>query len=235
MSLSDLSPADISALSGNNRNDGFGGDGLYGIIVLFLLMGMMGNGFGGWGGGNQAVNADLQRGFDQSALTGAINGVQSTLNTFPTQLCSGFSGVNQTVSNGFATAEVADNARQMANMQQGFAMQTTIGNQLDGIQQQLSSCCCENRLALANLNSTILAENCADRQALSDGIRDVLASVNKQTETILTQMCNDKIDNKNEQILALQNQLNMANLQASQVAQTAQIEAFITANKTAAA
>ena len=36
-------------------------------------------------------------------------------------------------------------------------------------------------------------------------------------------MCQDKIDAKNEKILELQNQLNMANLAASQTAQTAQI------------
>ena len=234
MSVSDLSPADIAALSGS-KNDGFGGDGLYGIIVLFLLMGMMGNGFGGWGGGNPAINADLQRGFDQSAVTGAINGVQSSLNNIPTQLCGGFSGVTQAVNNGFATAEVADSARQMANMQQTWASQQSLENRLDTIAQNQQSCCCENRLALANLQSTILAENCADRQALSDGVRDILAATQAQTQAILTQMCNDKLDTKNEQILALQNQLNMANLQASQVAQTAQIEAFITANKTAAA
>lgn len=216
-------------------NYGFGGDGLYGIIVLFILMGMMGNGFGGWGNGgsgNGFVNAEVQRGFDQSAVIGAINGVQSSVNSIPNQLCNGFAGVNQTVSTGFATAEVADNARQMANLQQGFAMQTALGGQLDGIQQQLASCCCENRLALANLNSTILAENCADRQALSDGIRDVLAATSEQTNTILTQMCNDKIDSKNEQILALQNQLNMATLAASQAAQTAQLEEYIASRTT---
>ena len=233
MSATELSPADIAALAGS-KNDGFGSDGLYGIIVLFLLMGMMNNG-GGGGGGGQAVNADLQRGFDQSALTGSINGVQSSVNGISGQLCSGFAGVNQTVSNGFATSEIADNARQMANMQQVWASQQSLENRLDAISQNQQSCCCENRLALANLQSTILAENCADRQALSDGVRDILASVNKQTETILTQMCNDKIDQKNEQIVSLQNQLNMANLAASQVAQTAQIEAFIAANKTTTA
>jgi hypothetical protein len=36
-------------------------------------------------------------------------------------------------------------------------------------------------------------------------------------------MCQDKIDAKNEQIAALQNQLTMANLAASQNAQTAKI------------
>ena len=220
-----MTPADVVALTGNR--DGFGGDGLYGIIVLFLLMGMMNGGGWGNGGGNGFVNAEVQRGFDQSAVIGAINGVQGSVNAIPNQLCNGFGGVTQAVNTGFATAEVADNARQMANMQQLWTSQQSLENRLDTIAQNQQSCCCENRLALANLNSTILAENCADRQALSDGVRDILASVNKQTETIITQMCNDKIDAKNEQIVALQNQLNMANLAASQVAQTAQLEEYI--------
>ena len=41
-------------------------------------------------------------------------------------------------------------------------------------------------------------------------------------------MCQDKIDAKNEQILNLQNSLNMANLNASQIAQTQQIIAALT-------
>lgn len=205
-------------------NNGFGGDGLYGIIVLFILMGMMNNGgFGGWGnggGGNGFVNAEVQRGFDQSALTGAINGVQASVNGISPQLCSGFAGVNQTISSGFAGAEIAENARQMANMQQTWNSQQSLENRLDTIAQNQQNCCCENRLAMANLTSTILAENCADRQALSDGVRDILAATQAQTQTVLTQMCNDKIDEKNERIIDLQNKLNMAELRESQNLQT---------------
>ncbi len=36
-------------------------------------------------------------------------------------------------------------------------------------------------------------------------------------------MCNDKIDAKNEKIVELQNQINIANLRASQIEQTAQL------------
>ena len=225
MSLSDLSAADVALLSGRNNNDGFGGDGLYGIIVLFILLGMMNNGGFGWGGGGQQVNADLQRGFDQSALSGAVNGVQQSVNGVSSQLCNGFAGVNQTVSNGFATAEVADNARQIAAMQQAFATQTDIGNRLDSIVSSLQNCCCENRQNIADLKYTVATENCQDRQALSDGIRDILAATNQQTQTILTQMCNDKIDSKNEQIVNLQRELSLASLRESQTAQTSALMA----------
>ena len=89
------------------------------------------------------------------------------------------------------------------------------------LSRQFADCCCENRLGIANLNSTILSENCADRAALADGLKDVLINQTANTQRILDQLCNDKIDAKNEKILDLQRQLDMADLKASQTAQNA--------------
>ena len=226
MSLTDgsgLSAADVAAVTGNNGGfgNGWGGDSAWWLIVLFLFIfnGNWGN--NGWGGnGNGAgapyVVSDVQRGFDQSAVMGGLSGIQSAVtNGFvdtATSLCNGFAGVNNAISNGFAQAEIANNARQMANMQQVY-----------GLQSQFADCCCENRLASADLKYTIATENCADRTALSDGVRDILANQNSGIQRILDQMCNDKIDAKNERIADLERQLTMANLAASQSAQTAQI------------
>ena len=84
--------------------------------------------------------------------------------------------------------------------------------------------CCENRLATANLNSTIISENCADRQTINEGVQAILTNQSANTQKILDQMCNDKIDAKNEKILELQNALNMATLRESQTAQNAFIQ-----------
>ena len=54
------------------------------------------------------------------------------------------------------------------------------------------------------------------------------------TQRILDMLCQDKIDSKNEKILELQNSLNMANLAASQVAQTAEIISKLPAATTGA-
>ena len=134
------------------------------------------------------------------------------VSTLQNTLAGGFAGVNQALCNGFSQAEIAANSRQMADMNQNFALQ-----------QQLSQCCCENRLATANLNSTIISENCADREALNSIGRDIIAAQNAGTQRILDQMCNDKIDSKNEKIADLERQLTLANLAASQNAQTAAI------------
>lgn len=175
-----------------NNGDMFGGNQAWWIIILLAIF--WGN--GGWGnnGVNGNLNADLQRGFDQATLTNGITNIQ-------TALCNGFSGVNQSITNGFSSAEVAANSRQMASMNQNFALQQGLGN----------------------IQYAIATEACADRNAISMALRDVLEANNASTQRILDTMCQDKIDAKNERIADLQHQLTMANLAASQNAQTAAI------------
>lgn len=203
MAMSDYSLSDIAAvtdMSGGNRNGGWGDGGGWWILLLFILLGYGGRGWGNQGGGQGAGNVG------GNELYPWMENQQT--------LCNGFANVTAAVTNGFANAETAATARQMANMQQAF-----------GLSQQFADCCCENRLGLANLNATILQENCADRAAISDGVRDILTNQNANTQRILDQMCADKIDAKNEKIADLERQLTMANLAASQIAQTAQIQA----------
>ena len=94
---------------------------------------------------------------------------------------------------------------------------------------QFANCCCENRLGIANLGADIAREACADRAAVANGIRDILASNQANTQAILDKMCQQEIDAKNTEIANLRTQLNMQNLAASQAAQTAQLIADNTA------
>lgn len=248
--------APMGGYGGSGCCDGFGGNGAWWLLVLFLFA-ANGNGFG-WGGNgfnggmpylmNNNTNADIQRGFDQQAIMGAAGDINSNLMSgfagVNQALCNGFAGVNATVSNGFSAAESANNARQIANMQQAFNAQTAVTAGLSGVQSQLAQCCCDNRLATANLQSTILAENCADRAALSDGIRDLLTNQTANTQALINttnqavqgvydKICQLELNAKNEKIADLQNQLTMANLAASQTAQTARILADNAAQTTA--
>ena len=204
--------------------NGFGGDGWW-IILLFILLAGNGGfgGFGGQGGLYPWMNqAEITTGgFQNAALGTQVSAVQSDLGDIQTQLCNGFAGVNATINGAAANAETAANARQMANM-----------NQLFGLQTQFADCCCENRLGIANLGADIAREACADRAAVSDGIRDILVNQTANTQRILDQLCNDKIDAKNEKIADLERQLTMANLAASQTAQTARILADNSAQTT---
>ena len=206
---------------GNGGFGGFGGDGaLWLIVLLALIWGNNGNGFGGFGGnsfdngyawlsnGQKEIMQNTNNGFDTLHLSNQIESVQSGIAGLSNQLCNCCADMNQTVSNGFFNAEIGASNRQMANM-----------NQLFGISTQLANASADNRLGIANLNSTIISENCADRQALNEGVRDIIASQVSGTQRILDQLCNDKIDAKNEKIADLERQLSMKDLQASQIAQ----------------
>ena len=223
---------------GNNGGfgSGFGGDGGWAwlIIILALLGGFNGNGFGGGFGGGYGYNdfawlsngqkeimQNTNNGFDTLHLSNQIEGVRDGIYGLSNQLCNCCADMNQTVSSGFANAETSANARQIANMQQSFNNQLATLQGFNDVSSQLANCCCENRLGIANLNSTILSENCADRAALADGLKDVLINQTANTQRILDQLCNDKIDAKNEKIADLQRELQMADLRASQIEQTA--------------
>ena len=209
---------------GGNGGFGYGSDWIW-IIVLFALFGGWGNNgnnggfFGGRGfddgyawlsNGQKEIMQNTNQGFDTLHLSNQLEGTRNSLNDIQQAICNSTASVNSNLTNGFYNAEISANNRQMANMNTAF-----------DLSRQLSDCCCENRLGIANLNSTILAENCADRAALADGLKDVLINQTANTQRILDQLCNDKIDAKNEKIADLERQLSMKDLQASQIAQNA--------------
>lgn len=218
MSLSEngngLSAADIAAVTGANGNGafGWGEGGLFWIIVLFLFA-MMGNWGNGFGGGNaqmpyilsNTTNTDIQRGFDQQALMSGIN------------------GINTTVANGFANAEISRCNSQANILQTLNNNQSATNANMNTLAMSLQNCCCENRAGLADLKYTVATEACADRQAVTDALTAVTTAMNAGFQGIYNQMCQDKIDSKNEEIANLRTQLSMKDLAASQIAQTSQI------------
>ena len=235
MAMNEYSLADIAAVAdgagGGNRNGAWGGDGAWWIILLIALLGgFNGNGWGGNGGGfaggnelypwlNQSQN--VNDGFRDQMIQTNLQGIQQGISGLSTQLCNCCSDMQMAVANGFANAETAANARQMANMQQGFGMQTAMMQGFTGVQAQTAQLASDIQLGNAQQTATILAENCADRAALSDGVRDIIASQTAGTQRIIDQLCQDKIDAKNDEIAQLRQQLNMQQLAASQAAQNA--------------
>jgi len=228
-----MSPADVAAVVGNTDRayaypmyGGFGGNGFSGdgswiwLILILALLGGWGNGNGnGFGGGfgndyawlsngQKEIMTNTNNGFDTLHLSNQIEGVRDGIYGLSNQLCNCCADMNSTVSNGFYNAEIAANSRQMADMNQNFALST-----------QLANASADNRLGIANLTSTVLSENCADRAAISEGLREVITNQTANTQRILDQLCNDKIDAKNEKIADLQRELQMADLKASQIAQ----------------
>lgn len=198
--------------NGGNSWGGFGGDGAWWLLVLFLFM-FNGNGWGnGYGNGasmpylmNNTTNNDIQRGFDQQSIMNGIN------------------GLNTTVSNGFANAEVSRCNAQANLLQTLNANQSATNANMNALAMNLQNCCCENRAGLADLKYTVATEACADRNAVANALRDVIASNTANTQAILDKMCQQEIDALKTQNANLQTQVNLQALNASQTAQTARL------------
>ena len=239
MSLSDENNMvmPVAPMYGGGNNGGFGnglnGDGWW-IILLLLLVGGngWGNGFGGgFGGANGATlypwmnQAEITTsGFQNAALAGQLNGIQSGVQNLSTQLCNCCADMAQTVTAGFANAETAANARQIANMQQAFAGQTAMMQGFNSLGSQFADCCCENRLANCQTQNIIQNEGNATRFADANNTRDLLTNQTANTQAILDKLCQLELDAKNDKINDLERQLTMANLAASQTAQNAFIQ-----------
>lgn len=158
-----LSAADVAAVTGMNGN-GFGGNGgaVWWIVILFLFAIMRG-GFGGGNGGN----GDMQRGFDQQATQASLSSLQAQ------------------VGNGFADAAVARCNAQTSLLQAINANQNATNQQMNSLAMSLQQCCCDNRAATADLKYTVATEACADRAAVTNGIRDVIANNTANTQALL--------------------------------------------------
>lgn len=224
----------------------FGGD--WGWIILLLLL-AGGNGWGGgFGGGfgnaqlgydfpwlmngQQGINNNVSDGFRDAQLHDSVTSVRDGISALSTQLCgccgdiqnslcNGFNGVNMSVNNAQNAIAQQLYTNQIADLNRSFDAQTATTAGMNAIGMSLQNCCCENRAGIADLKYTVATENCADRAALSDGVRDIIASQTAGTQRILDQLCQDKIDAKNDEIAQLRQQLNMADLRASQTAQNA--------------
>ena len=215
--------------AGNVGNGGFGGFGDgngWWILLLFILMGGWGNGFGGgfdgglypWMNNSQNIND----GFRDQMLATNINGIQNAVTSgfgdMQTALCGGFAGVNASITGAqnAITQQMYNN--EIAGLERSFAAQTANSTAMSNLSGQLSQCCCDNRMATVQTQNLVATEGAATRLAIQE-----------QTQAILDKMCQQEIDNLKSQNIALQNQLNIANLNASQTAQTAALIADNTA------
>ena len=215
------------ANSGYN-NGGFGGD--WGWIILLLLFagGGWGGGFGGYGGcggmyefpwllnGQNMINANTNAGFDHAATQAAIgdlsNAVTSGFGNVQTSLCGGFAGVNATVNGAQNAISQQMYTNQISDLERSFAAQTATTQGMSAIQAQLAQCCCDNRAATQDVKYTIATEACATRAANT-----------QNTQAILDKLCQLELDGYKRENDQLRSQLQFANMQASQTAQTAEI------------
>ena len=217
----------VTPMGGNGGFGGFGGDGWWIILLLLCFNGGWG---GGFGGGNQLgydfpwllngqnnINANTNNGFRDAMLNDGITSIRDGISGLSTQLCGCCSDMQMALANGFAGVEQGANARQIANMQTAFAGQTAMNQGFNGVQA-----------GLADVRYTVATENCADRTAAMQNTRDIIESQTRSTQAILDKLCALELDGVKSQLAqaqrentGLQNQLNMATMRESQVAQNA--------------
>ena len=211
----------------NGANSGFfGGDGIWALVLLALLFNGN-NGFGGFGGngnsdfawlsnGQKDIMNNTNNGFDTLHLSNQLDTVNSGIYSLSNQLCNCCADMNSTVSNGFYNAEISANNRAVNQMQDTFALS-----------RQFADCCCDNKLAVQDLKSTVISENCSDREVLRQIGQDILVNQTANTQKIIDEIFRDRLDEKDDKIAELNRQLQMADLRASQIAQTQAITSNI--------
>lgn len=226
------------AYSNGGFGNGFGGDGFW-LIILFILLGNGAWGMGGFGGGvdgglypwlNNSQN--INGGFRDQMLNTQISGIQNSITSgfgdVQTALCGGFAGVNASINGAQNAISQQMYTNQIADLERSFAAQTAQTAGMTALQAQLAQCCCDNRAATADLKYTVATENCADRAASYQNTRDIIDAQTRGTQAILDKLCALELDGVKGQLaqaqrenVGLQNQLNIATMQASQAAQTA--------------
>lgn len=219
-----LSASDVALLTGNTGNNGAFGDGNGWWIIIFLIFalggwGNRGGGFGGGYGGGAADNYVLSTDFAniERKLDGVNNGLcdgfyamaqqfsntnQNIFNStaaLQNTLCQGFSGVNQAITtNGY---------------------ETRLG--LNGLSSQLANCCCDIREGISGVNYNLAMSTNSLQNAMCMNTRDIVEAQNCGTRAILDAITANRIEDKNAQIQAQQNEINALRLSASQQAQNA--------------
>jgi hypothetical protein len=193
-----LSAADVAAVTRNNDGNGmFGNDWAW--IIILLLFGYGGRGFGGFGGfgggcGNPATQADLAAGFNNSAVLANLNDIKLGQANAINYNNQGFYGLNTALLQGFNGVE------------RGFC----------DISHQLSDCCCATQRAIDGVNYNLATQT-----------RDVIENANANSRAILDFLTNDKITTLTAENQALKFQASQsaqnAFITANQEAQTAEL------------
>lgn len=186
-----LSPADIATLTGNN---GFG-SGWEGLIWLFAIMAMFGGGgFNGFGGNNSnAIQADVNRGFDNQNLQAQTRDIMNAVTN----------GTAQTIASSTQNAANAINAIKDGNASliREFGTVESALTALSGKQQE---CCCDIKQLVQATSAATDAQ--IARNNYDAAMRDAATNANftAQIQGVKDMIAQDKIEALQSQVAQLQ-------------------------------
>ena len=210
---SGLTASDVALLSGRNgNNDGFGDNGSWWVII-FLIFAFMGwgrgnNGFGGGSNGYGAMdNYVLASDFAtiQRQLSDGFGDLTAQSRYIQNGLCDGFYAMNTSLLNGFAGV----NNSIMTN---GYETR----NAIQGVSSQLANCCCSLEKGQMETNYLNAQNTCALQNTMNMNTRDIVDTVNANYRALHDEIVANRIEDKNAQIQAQQNEINSLRLAASQ-------------------
>lgn len=200
----------VGTTNGNANSGFFGGDGWWAIILFAMIFGWGNNGWGNNGRNSGGVTDGYILASDFSNIERKIDGVN-------TGICDGFYAMNTGMLNGFAgiTQSVMTNGYETRNA-------------IQSLSSQLADCCCRTQSSIQGVNYNMAMQTNAIEKSLCDGFRSIRDEITA-----------NRIEDKNAQIAAQQNEINALRLKASQEAQNAYlvnqlkpcpIPAYITCN-----
>ncbi|MBO5670179.1 MAG: hypothetical protein J6S41_01400 [Clostridia bacterium] len=232
---------------GNGGGMGFGGGDWGSLITLFLLFGLFGGGFGGFGGfgmggmmgagmmggmfgmdflypwlnNSQNINDGFraqQIGTDIGSIRDGVQGIAQQMceccGNMRYDMATGFNGVERSVTGAQNALAQQMYANQIAELERSYAAQTATAQGFNGTQA-----------GLADLKFTIAQEECATRNASAMNARDIIDATTRGNQAILDKLCQLELDGYKRDNDNLRSQLQFANMQASQTAQTADLRA----------
>ena len=163
--------------------DGFGGSGFMWIFGLLILLGLFNGGAGFGGNGNtNALQADVNRGFDNQNLQAQTRDILTAVNSGTAQSVA---ATNQSFHDSLAATQNLYNelARDIASLAVG---------QANGIASQ-RECCCETK--------QLIAQNNYDG-AMRDAATN--ANISAQIQSVKDMLAKDKIEALQAQVSQLQ-------------------------------
>ena len=203
-----LSASDVALLSGNNgRNtDGMFGDNAWWIIVL-LLFGWGRNGFGNGFGGGSGIGENYVLATDFATIERKLDSINNGI-------CDSTFALNNTINNGFFGVQ--------NSLTQGFSgLNTALLQGNCALSSQLADCCCTTQRAIDGVSYNMATNTCAITTNATMNTRDIIDAVNANYRSLHDEIVANRIEDKNAQIQAQQNEINTLRLKASQEAQNA--------------
>lgn len=209
---------------------GYGGFGMGGMGGMGMFLPFMFGGFNGFGGGNcndnnNAIQAAVQRGFDNQTVVTKLDGLNSGLcslgydqlaqmNNLGMAVANGFHGVDNAVcALGYQTQQGfagVDNAicNLGYNVQQGFnnANVVALQNQ-NALQAQLSQCCCDNRVGQMQLGNSMERGFCDTNYNAATNTTAIIQNAHNDTDRVLAKLDAMEMSRKDETIADLRTKL----------------------------